>query len=768
METEQDTLAFDGEVYPLAEFLQVFGNGLLRAVSQQNPPAYQTPNEARQDIMNALLRAPYPPQADCVQALCALLMDRGERAAILNAEMGTGKTIMGIAAAAVLHQEGLSRTLILSPPHLVYKWRREILITVPDAEVWVLNGPDTLAKLIQLQKAMGEGGRPKKPTFYVLGRVRMRMGFNWKPAAMPRRFYRQERVTNKDGSKRRFIHTYEVAACPTCGEVVTVEAEHDPTQRVPVTYEQFLEVKKRQDCVACDDPLWTLAHKKEDDGDPRERVVGALKKLPTIGPKTADKLVRLFGPDKLRGLLADNVFEFINLMDEDGELYFSDRQAARMERAFAKIEFSFGQGEYQPTEFVKRYLPKNTFGLCLVDEGHEYKAASSAQGLAMASLVTQCEKTILLTGTLMGGYADDLFYLLWRLNTQRFIEDGFVVNETNSLSSAANSFMEQHGVLLEVLKEKTSDDYKAARGTKVSKSIRRAPGFGPEGIARYVLPYTAFLKLSEIGGGVLPGYEEHFLPVEMSGGQAASYRMTSHVLTDMLKKALVAGDSTLLGVVLNVLLRRPDTCFREETIVHPRTREPLLHMRPDFEPYELLPKEMELVRLCQAAKARGRRVLAYTIYTGQHDLARRYSDILKAADFKPAVLRASVKTSDREDWIADKVDQGADVLITNPELVKTGLDLLEFPDIAFMQTGYSVFTLQQAARRSWRIGQDKDVDVSFLGYEQTAQMRCLSLMAEKIGVAQSTSGTMPETGLDVLNQSGDSVEVALAKQLVAA
>jgi hypothetical protein len=41
-------------------------------------------------------------------------------------------------------------------------------------------------------------------------------------------------------------------------------------------------------------------------------------------------------------------------------------------------------------------------------------------------------------------------------------------------------------------------------------------------------------------------------------------------------------------------------------------------------------------------------------------------------------------------------------------------------------------------------------------------------MARKIMVAQSTSGDVPESGLDVLNQDGDSVEVALARQLVAA
>ncbi|MEZ9619700.1 helicase C-terminal domain-containing protein, partial [Vibrio sp. 10N.261.55.C9] len=133
---------------------------------------------------------------------------------------------------------------------------------------------------------------------------------------------------------------------------------------------------------------------------------------------------------------------------------------------------------------------------------------------------------------------------------------------------------------------------------------------------------------------------------------------------------------------------------------------------------------------------------------------------------KCAVLRSSVKTEDREDWILEQVDRGIDVLITNPELVKTGLDLLEFPSIVFTNTGYNVYTLMQAARRSWRIGQREDVDVSFLGYQDSAQMACLALMAKKIAVTQSTSGDMPDNGLDVLNSDGDSVEVALAKSLL--
>lgn len=56
--------------------------------------------------------------------------------------------------------------------------------------------------------------------------------------------------------------------------------------------------------------------------------------------------------------------------------------------------------------------------------------------------------------------------------------------------------------------------------------------------------------------------------------------------------------------------------------------------------------------------------------------------------------------------------------------------------------------------------------VIYLGYASSSQMTCLGLMARKIMVSQSTSGDVPESGLDVLNQDGDSVEVALARQLV--
>ncbi len=750
-------------VIPLSQFVADFGPSLLEAVSRQNPPVYLAENASpfRDAVLNGLRRKPFDAQRDRVQALARLLEDEGEKAAILNAEMGTGKTMMAICLAAVLNAEGYRRTLVISPPHLVYKWRREIMETVPGARVWVLNGPDTLRKLLQLRAMLAHMPAAEGPEFFVLGRVRMRMGFHWRPACLVRQIHQREKlVSNDEFNTQTVVTSRSCAACPHCYQLVR------DSEGGVVSLEAMKASEKRLSCKECGEPLWTLMRPESQSKGRRDMVRNALCQLPTIGTKTAERLLSMFGESLLGGMLEDNVYEFINLMDEGGNLVFSDRQAQRMERAMAKTEFSFGQGGYQATEFVKRYLPQHFFDLLVVDEGHEFKNADSAQGQAMGVLANKARKTLLLTGTLMGGYADDLFYLLWRIMPERMIEDGFRYGQSGTLGAASMAFMRRHGVLKDVYKETEGGSHKTARGKRITVRTSKAPGFGPKGIARYVLPFTVFLKLKELGQNVLPPYREHYRDVPMTPEMAERYRNLSHTLKEELKRALVCGDTTLLGVVLNVLLAWPECCFREEVVKHPRTCALLAYVPPVLDETEPSPKEAELIEICRQEKAKGRRVLVYTIYTGKRDTSSRLATLLKAEGFKPAVLRASVDTSQREDWIADQVDRGADVLITNPELVKTGLDLLEFPTIVFMQSGYNVYTVMQAARRSWRIGQREAVDVYYLGYAGSAQTTCYSLMAKKIAVTQSTSGDTPDTGLDVLNQDGDSIEVALAKQLV--
>lgn len=757
----------------LTQFLADFGSSLFEAVTEQNRPVYHGQIYPETEAaLDSLSRQLFTAQREVVRAVFQLLVQEDKPAAVINAEMGTGKTMMSIAVAAAAHQAGLHRTLVLSPPHLVYKWRREILNTIPDARVWVLNGTDTLAKLLQI-RAMH--GKPKVPEFFVLGRVRMRMGYHWRPAY-------QVSYEYTPGEENTKAYRTPIYCCPKCGCQIRDE------ENKPFMGEESLKAylsKDRRFCkrltknragelTECGEPLWSLCRKDQTSGSSLtvyDRVIKAITSLPGIGPKTADKLVKTYGEAYLAQILENNVQAFSNLMDENGDFIFNDRQAIRLDRALGKIEFTLGQGGYQPTEFIKRYLPKNYFGLMVVDEGHEYKNYGTAQGQVMGVLARCVNKILCLTGTLMGGYAEDLFFLLWRLWPQMMIEDGFTYNKANTLGTASMAFMKKHGVLKEITRGHIGTEYDegAFSNSKAQRNqvrIAKAPGFSPLGIMRYVLPITVFLKLRELDSGVLPGYEEIFRPIHMTDEQKETYLAMQNVLRATLKEALRKRDNTLTGVVLNALLAWPDCCHQSQSVYWRKEKAILYETDPQFKEDEPSPKEADMIEVVKTSLANGKKCLVYTVYTDTRDTTARLKHLLKLHGIRAAVMKASVKADEREDWVETQLENGVQVIICNPELVKTGLDLLAFPTIYFMQTGYNVYTLMQAARRSWRIGQKQDVEVYFAGYVDTAQQICLELMGKKIAVTQSTSGDMPDSGLDILNQSQDSVEVELAKRLV--
>lgn len=743
----------------LTDFLKNCGAGLLERLESTAPPKFSSASikHTRQDVLDRQSRKPFDAQSKAIHAIATQLLDYSEPAGIINGEMGTGKTLMGISVANLLHHEGYPRALVICPPHLVYKWRREIKQTIPNAKVWILNGPDTLMKLIQLREIRL---KPTEPEFFIMGRVRMRMGFDWEPAFVCRRAVEEVELAF---SNETTFTSVRYAACPDCSAFIPGEDSETP-RLVYIDAKARLSTK-RQSCKECGSRLWQLINKRPPKAR-SELVRDSLKTLPTIGDKRADNLINTFGADMLSDVLQDNTDQFVNLQDEQGDFVFTDNAARRIERAMANAEFSFGSGGYQPTEFIKRYLPQNFFGLLLADEGHEYKNEGSAQGQAMGVLARKCAKTVLLTGTLMGGYADDLFYLLWRVHPNMMMNEGFSYNAKNSLSSASMAYMRQYGVLKDVYVTDKEDSHKTAKGNKSRHRVTKAPGFSPVGVMRHILPITVFVRLSDLGENVLPAYTEQMIELEMSDVQRGVYDNLSMGLRDDLRKALAQGDRTLMGVVLNALLAWPDCCFTPMEFRHPRSRDLLASTDCIFDAEEWSPKELELLDICKTRKAQGRKVLVYSTYTQTRDTTSRLKRMLEINGFKVAVLKSSVAADKREDWLLEQVDRGIEVVITNPELVKTGLDMLEFPTIVFMQTGFNVYTVQQAARRSWRIGQKVDVEVLFLGYKKSTQTECLRLMAAKIAVSQSTSGDMPDTGLDILNQDDANIETALAKQLL--
>jgi hypothetical protein len=266
-------------------------------------------------------------------------------------------------------------------------------------------------------------------------------------------------------------------------------------------------------------------------------------------------------------------------------------------------------------------------------------------------------------------------------------------------------------------------------------------------------------------GFPLPEYTEIPVSVPMAPEQAALYESLQEQLKEELKERLVRGDKSLLAGYLYALLFWPDSPRRGKVVRCPRTEEVVASV-PGLPEAFVGPKETEILELCWQEKAAGRRVLLFCQQTDTLDIQPEWQAMLEAAGLKAAILRAA--PNKREAWVEKQVQAGVDVIITHPRKVETGIDLLHFATIVWMSIDYSVYTVLQASRRSWRIGQTEPVKVYYFAYEETIQEDALRLVAAKVAAALRVNGdTVGDDSLADLDDltSGDLV-ATLAKIIV--
>ncbi len=423
-----------------------------------------------------------------------------------------------------------------------------------------------------------------------------------------------------------------------------------------------------------------------------------------------------------------------------------------------------GPRRYPLAEYVKQRL-KGWFDLLIADEVHEYKGRGSAQGIAAGILADVCGTSLALTGTLAGGYASTLFHLLYRFSPALRAE---FEHHEESRWIARYGFVE-HTVRRPA--DEPLEDGRHSRRRRYRTVIRERPGLAPAALF-HLIGHTVFLRLADVAAG-LPAYEEQVrlvdlddTPDETGYSQRRAYQAVFTILRKALAAALAQGSKRLLGAYLQTLLAYPDGCTRGETVFDPQTQRPLVQVPPLAED-RVYPKEQALLDLVAAERQAGRRVLVYVTHTGTRDITGRLHALLTRHGARVAVLKAdAVKPDRREAWVAERVQEGLDVLVCHPRLVQTGLDLIEFPTVCWYETDYSVYTLRQASRRSWRIGQTRPVQVVYLAYRQTLQADALTLVAKKLQSSLAVEGELPEDGLAAYGDDGDDLLLALARQIV--
>jgi len=617
----------------------------------QNPKKYAIEIEA----LAKLERSPFPRQARLITAATEHLSKNNSL--IISAEMGTGKTQMGVNVAYLMDllkfKNKPQKAMIMCPTHLVSKWADEIQKVLGKGKKALIPYQIVIVKRWTDLSGYHKRALSNQTYFFILSKETAKLSYPKKAS-----FIEKKRLTTtNDEIDGKIVKTHSWQyLCPDCGFI------HDESPF------KLIEPKIARICEC-----------------------GSVLREVDKNKPSADRL--------------------------------------------------------SVAEYIKKQFPKGWIDLLLLDELHELKGGDTGQGNAFGAIASMSKKCVGLTGTLLNGYASSLFYILYRMNPK-------LMKETLKLEyNEVESFVELYGAREETYeaKETTVEGIVTKKGKRIA--VKELPRISPY-LLTLLLPFTIFLRLDEMNIE-LPDYEESVELVEPDNEWVHAYRAYISKLAGE-----VISDKRVLGALANDAISVCDLPYMDFT---PNFGKAFYKatVKEDF----ITAKEKRLIEIVKEELAAGRKCLTFATYTNL-GVSKRLVDLLskECPEYKIQTLPSSVEASKREKWIKDNP---CDVLICNPELVKTGLDLLEYPTIIFYQTTYNVFTLKQAARRSWRIGQTNNVKVIFMAYTNTAQRTALSLISRKIAAANSLEGRL-SLGNDLagLEESDSSMQAQLAKAIL--
>ena len=688
------------DIDSISTYLRAWAPELGERILRTYPPLHGF-DDAASPLTGQLLRKPFPAQ---ILAMMGVVKRWNEaRGAAVIAECGTGKTLISLGAVHVHSDRKPFTALVMVPPQLVEKWAREAFLTLPRLRVFFIDGLRTPTS------SVGNVG---------VNEVRLRNG----------RIIREGlRTTLTELRQRKTARTPRQRWDSICGFPALFIVGRD---RGKLSY------------------FWRHAYTLAACGRYQGSVVNADTGCPIYLAEDGQRLLAVdFKKAKLSEILGG----------PNGDESKKSRRAlysALWQADGKKIR------RFAPVDFIGRYMP-DFFDYAIADEVHELKG-DTAQGNALGTLAGCARRTVVLTGTLLGGYADEVFNILFRMHPARMVQGGFEFGE-----AGVRMFTETYGLLEKITVIEPADN--ACSEARVTKRVRRRPGASPLLFGRFLMSLGAFISLEDISEA-LPPYREEVVSIEMDPPLKEAYKRLEGDVKTALKEH--RGNQSVMSVALNALLLYPDRPFRLGNLYgwefDPETQRRekfLISTTPDLSEDQVYAKERRLVEEVKAELARGRRCQIYAVYTQKRDVTRRLECILTNEGIRVAVLTTDVPPETREGWYERQLRSGVQAVICHPKLVQTGLDLIEFPTILFYETGYSIYVLRQASRRSWRIGQRLPVKVKYLHYAETMQVSCLRLMGKKLLVSLAMEGKFSSEGLQAINDEDD-ILMAMARELV--
>lgn len=417
---------------------------------------------------------------------------------------------------------------------------------------------------------------------------------------------------------------------------------------------------------------------------------------------------------------------------------------------------------FEPARFIHKKLGK-FFDYLIIDEVHQEKGADTAQAQAVGALAAASRKVVALTGTLIGGYAEHLRPLMFRLAPQSLRAEGFKWQDSTA-------FVEKYGRVETRITETegSGDDNRNSRGS-TSKTKYGRPGIMPTLFGAHLIGNAVFLGLQEMDAA-LPTLREYVMGVPMDLELSAAYERVEGALKAKVREMARKRDKRLLGTMLQTLMAYPDHPYGWSQVgYNDRGAFCPVVTPPNLDPLTVRAKEKGLLDIIQSEYSLGRQVWTYVQLNGKRDVESRVARLIQK-EFRCKILKQSIPLKDREQWIDDNC-QDVDVVISHPRLVETGLDLFSkqylghnFCTLVFYETGYELPVMRQASRRAWRLQQPKECKVFYMFYERTMQEKAMELMGKKLLAAEALEGKFSSEGL-VAMAGDDGIELAMAKSL---
>ena len=766
----------------LDQYLNQYGPMLGRKAIEALDPLY-VPGETPPLDLSALKRTPFPSQANVING--AALAWKDTRSIIICGEMGTGKTLLG---AAAIHAAIQARTpgkpyraLIMAPNHLIDKWRREIECTIPDAEVRTFEKSDAnkgddsykgflrYAESCRSTSRLGRWRKPERPEWLIVGRNQAKWDAGWQ--SMGEREWdhnpgstRSFMVAKEDafdeatgrplydskGRRKQKVVTDTGVACPKCGmpardsSGLLLSAEAVATSKKPLTCEALY--------------LQEVAPEKKPGAEDVSRKPTGYDMLRPVPKRYAEYVTH----EGRRVTINERVYE----VRQCGEPLWQWIPSPR---------------KWAPARIIHKKA-KGLFDYFVLDEMHEEKEADSAQGIAAGKLMAASRRVIGLTGTLIGGYANHLFSMLFRMAPRSLVEEGFQWK-------GEMKFAKCYGRVDKIVTTKFGEEPVRSSKRRGSTSMRKGdgrptvreevkPGVMPTFFGRHLIDKALFISLDEMYDDLpdLSDDDRSLIPVAMDPDLADEYARVQSTLVAVNNELMRKGCMKLMSTLLHTLLSYPDKpygwepppgCEGSHSVGYwldaqnklPRNYVGVVSPA-NLDDERIYAKEEALLDLIAREAAEGRQCWVYCEMTGKRDIQARLAKLIKAAGYSCKVLRSStVDTREREAWINEH-GPTVHVMISNPDLVSTGLDFFDkegtfnFSTIIFYQPSYDINATRQAGHRHWRIGQPLECRTYYLYYQGTMQHRAVKHCGDKLSAAKSLEGKFSAEGLAALASGG--------------